>query len=85
MHAQVHFLGWSEKWDQVFKRSSGELQKLHTFTTPWRQVRQGDKNGKELQIMGGRPARMMQRRNENRKRGRRGNPTFLCGGGGGYR
>ena len=79
----MHFLGWSEKWDQVFKRSSGELQKLHTFTTPWRQVRQGDKNGKEWEAD---LSRMMQRRNENRKRGRRGNTTFLCwGGGGGYR
>ncbi|CAN0282692.1 unnamed protein product, partial [Ectocarpus fasciculatus] len=35
---QVHFLGWSEKWDEVLKRSSEALQKLHTFTTPWRQV-----------------------------------------------
>ncbi|CAM9505947.1 unnamed protein product, partial [Ectocarpus sp. 12 AP-2014] len=34
---KVHFLGWSEKWDEVLKRSSEALQKLHTFTTPWRQ------------------------------------------------
>lgn len=46
--AQVHFLGWAEKWDQVFERSSDELQKLHTFTTPWRQVRTGSKKEKMI-------------------------------------
>lgn len=36
---QVHFLGWSDVWDEVMNRSSERVKKLHTFTTPWRQVR----------------------------------------------
>lgn len=35
---QVHFLGWGDRWDQVFQRTSEDLQKLHTFTSHWRQV-----------------------------------------------
>lgn len=35
---QVHFLAWAAKWDEVFSRSSRRLQRLHTFTKPWRQV-----------------------------------------------
>lgn len=36
---QVHFIGWSTTWDMCFKRTSQDVQKLHTFTTNWRQVR----------------------------------------------
>lgn len=35
---QIHFMGWSTKWDQLFERTSQDLQELHTFTTHWRQV-----------------------------------------------
>ncbi|CAN0411350.1 unnamed protein product, partial [Hapterophycus canaliculatus] len=38
---RVHFLGWAEKWDEEMDRTSENLQKLHTFTTPWREVRHG--------------------------------------------
>ncbi|CAM9804058.1 unnamed protein product, partial [Discosporangium mesarthrocarpum] len=32
----VHFLGWTDKWDQKMSRTTEDLQKLHSVTRKWR-------------------------------------------------
>ena len=35
---KVHYMGWSERWDTVMKRTSTALQPFHSQVTPWRDL-----------------------------------------------
>ena len=39
---KVHFMGWSERWDDTMKRTSTRLQPFHSQVTPWRDLEKED-------------------------------------------